>query len=119
MTLLLDDSEKCGLFGKNSETQTSVYNELCKKRKVVSGIKLQWLFWFKSENTLFKRLFPSGKVLVRLGYEYAKNRFLIPVAWVNRIFDIIFKKNKVRNESLNSDVTNERIETMKKLSIID
>lgn len=116
---LLEDCEKCGLFGSNSEYFTNVSNIFYQKRKTLSSFKLKFLCFFKSEHTLFSRIFPNQKSLLKMGYKYAENKFLIPFAWIHKIFDFCLKRNKVRNEVLNTDVQNERIETMKKLSIID
>lgn len=117
--ILLADCEKCGLFGSSSEYSTNVNNVFYKRRNVVSSFKLKLLYYFKSEHTIFKRIFPNQKTLIKMGYKYAKNKVLIPFAWIHKLFDFCLKRNKVRNEVLNTDVHNERIETMKKLSIID
>jgi len=117
--VLLEDCEKCGLFGSCSEHSTNVNNAFYQKRNVVSPFKLKFLYYFKSEHTIFKRIFPSQKTLLKMGYKYAKNKIFIPFAWIHKLFDFCLKRNKVRNEILNTDVHNERIETMRKLSIID
>jgi len=119
VSVLLEDCEKCGLFGSSSDHSTNVNNSFFASRQVVSSLKLKMLFWFKSEHTLLSRLFPNQKTLIKMGYKYAKNKFLIPFAWIHKLFDYVFGRNKVRNEVLNTDVHNERIETMKKLSMID
>lgn len=117
--VLLEDCEKCGLFGSCSEHSTNVNNAFYQRRNVVSAFKLKFLYYFKSEHTIFKRIFPSQKTLIKMGYKYAKNKSLTPFAWIHKLFDFCLKRNKVRNEILNTDVHNERIETMRKLSIID
>lgn len=116
---LLDDCEMCGLFGSGSDFKTGVSIEFYKKRSVLSPFKLKLLYWFKAENTIFSRIFPSQSVLLKMGYKYSKHKVLIPFAWVHKAFDYVFKRNKVRNTVLNSVVTDKRIEIMKKLSIID
>lgn len=119
MGILLEDSEKCGLFGSSSQKQTNVYNQFCERRKVVSNLRLKFLLWFKSENSLFKRLFPKQKALIKMGYSYSKHKWLIPFAWAHKLFDYVFKRNKIINEKKDASVLNERLQTMKKLSLID
>lgn len=119
MNLLLEDSEKCGLFGSSSQRQTTVYNQFCERRREVSSFRLKLMMWFESENALFRRLFPNQKALIRMGYSYSKHKALIPLALAHKHFDYVFKKNKIINEKKDASVLNERLQTMKKLSIID
>lgn len=119
MEELLNDSERCGLFGNSSDKPTSVYNKVCERRKSVSAFKLKYFLLFKTEKSFLKRLFPSQKELVNLGYSYAKHKVFTPLAWCHRIIDRILKRNVILNERTDIGLLDNRIEMMKKLSIID
>jgi len=120
MELILNDCENCGLFGSNSVYSTGVIHQFYAGRNQKSSLKMKFWFWFKAENSVFSRLFPSQDELVQNGYHYSHNKFLIPVAWIHRFFKRIFsrkKNSKIR--SANPELISRRIEIMRNLSVID
>ena len=117
---LLEDCESVGLFGVNSEAVTSVYRDYCHMRKSVSSSKLRFIFWFQDEQSLFNRLFPGKKLLIKKGYAYAKHSWLVPVAWIHHIFDAILRRSGSSSEKQDNDEQkNERKQLMKNLGMIE
>lgn len=120
MDELIDDCESSGLFGMNSKGKSNIYYDYCRQRKSVSKLKLKMILWFKDEGSLFNRLFPSKKILVNHGYSYAKQNFLIPVAWCHHIFDAILRKsNKTQIADHEQSLKTQRTNLMKNLEMID
>ena len=117
---ILNDCEAVGLFGSVKEKKSNVYEYFCSSRQNVSGIKLKLLFAFKSETTIFSRFFPSKRVLMKKGYKYAQNSFLIPIAWIHNLYNYILKKDIYKKEKyVDDELTISRKTLMKKLDMID
>ncbi|MBQ4528064.1 MAG: nucleotidyltransferase family protein [Clostridia bacterium] len=117
---LLEDCESVGLFGVNSKGSASVYNDYCRKRKDISSWKLRFIFWFQDELSVFNRLFPGKKLLIKKGYAYAKHSWLVPVAWIHHIFDAILRRSGSSSEKQDNDEQkNERKQLMKTLGMIE
>ncbi|MBR5506654.1 MAG: nucleotidyltransferase family protein [Clostridia bacterium] len=110
--MILDDCEETGLFGKDAEFHSNIYSDFCANRKAVSGVKLKFINWFKYEQTIFDRIFPSKRVLIKRGYKYANNTFLVPFAWIHNIFDYVFTS---KNKKLLTEEKSEKIKARKEL----
>ncbi len=118
MDILLTDCEKCGLFAQAAKGDVTFYSQYCAKRKEVSTLKLKLMFLFKNETTVFNRIFPSQQSLVALGYGYAKNKALVPVAWAHKLIDYAFRKTKSINKTDNNQLS-ERENMMKAMNMLD
>ena len=115
---LLEDCEFCGLFGSNSKYATNINYEFYKMKSGLPSYKLKFWFWFRAETTLFQRIFPNQNVLVKMGYTYVKHKWIVPVAWINRVIDCFLGKKKKSMKFKNNCVGEQRLALMKKLSII-
>lgn len=123
MDKILSDTETGGIFGFSTDTRKNFYKTYCEKRTTMSK-KQYKIFWLlKNEHSIWDRLFPNQKMLItKHGYAYAKNKLLIPVAWINRYIDILTgRRKKIYKHLPSSDNTEfkERMQLMRDLGMID
>lgn len=120
MQEILDDTEKGGIFGYSADDRQNFYYAYCAKRTRWSQARYRLFLWFKSETTIINKLFPSQKKMLERGYKYARYRFFLPVAWIQRYIDIMIEKFKpgIHKKAV-SDGFHKRMELMKKLNMID
>ena len=116
---LLDDCERFGAFGANSKIKGDYYNQFCMERNEMSKFKLKSYRLFNDELTLFNKIFPRKPELLKRGYKYASHTLLIPVAWINNIFDYIFKRRKTTKQNFSSQLLKERQKLMQELNMIN
>ena len=116
---LLDDTEEGGIFGFEADDRGQFYKIYCDKR-ATAGDKYKSLISLKSDRNIVAKLFPSSKRLVEyLGYGYAKNKLLVPVAWIHRYFDILTGRRKKFNNDSQTEGFKNRMQMMKDLGMID
>lgn len=117
---LLSDSEIGGIFGFETNDRKNFYDAYCDRRTTMSRYKYKAFVWLKSEKNIFNKLFPPAVKLVNYhGYSYAKNKLLVPVAWLHRYFDIICgRRKKVENKS-STAAFRERMQLMQDLGMIE
>lgn len=117
---LLEDCAGVGLFGTNSGGGASVYKDYCRQRKTVSSARLRLMFWFEDEQSLFNRLFPGKKLLVKRGYGYANHGMLVPFAWLHNLFGALLRRTKKdSNPDVNTELKNNRKKLMKELGMTE
>lgn len=115
---VLTDSEIGGIFGFETDNRKKFYDEYCKKREALP--KYKTLFSKKSEKGILIKLFPSSTRLVMYhGYGYAKNKILVPVAWIHRYFDILSGRRKKTIDKTNTDEFQSRMQMMRELGMIE
>ena len=116
---LLDDTEYGGIFGFEADDRGQFYKIYCEKRTTTLD-KYKTLLSLKSDRNIVAKIFPSSKRLVEYhGYGYAKNKLLVPFAWVHRYFDIITgRRKKFKNDS-QSDGFKNRMQMMHDLGMIE
>lgn len=115
---VLTDSEVGGIFGFETKDRKRFYAEYCKIREAQP--KYKNLFTKKSEKNILVKLFPSSARLVTYqGYGYAKNKFLVPVAWIHRYFDIILGRRKKAINKTNTQEFKDRMQMMRDLGMIE
>ncbi len=118
-TKILEDTEAGGIFGAATDKRKRFYNAYCDRRTSMSGYKYKLFVSLKSEYSLFDKFFPKQSLLVdRFGYRYAKHKFFIPLAWVHRYFDLLFKKRSKKTETPIHPEFVERMQLMKDLEMI-
>lgn len=109
---LLDDMMDGGVFGKSSDSRVHSANITLnaaehESSNAVSGVAAS--------------LFP-GKEYIRSNYAYArKHRFLIPAAYLHRIFKYLFSHLNQKNEGekTSAQVGMERVKLLEKYKIVD
>ena len=120
---ILSDLEKCGLFGHNDNDLREfkmVYLE--KKYKSLSGGELnEYMSKRLNIKQKFGLIFLKGDAIKRKYTYLEKYPFLLPIAWVHRIINYVFrKKDDVNHEvSYQKETTfDTRMELLKKLKIL-
>ncbi len=117
---ILEDCASFGLFGYNSSAGGDVYGDYCRMRKSMTDSELRYEFMFRSEQSVFGRLFPSKDVLLKHGYSYAKHSVLVPFGWAHSLFDALLRRfNPQKNHKEANERKNNRTNLMKKLEMID
>ncbi len=116
---VLSDSEVGGIFGFETDERKRFYDAYCNKRTTMSKYKYKVFVSLKGQRSIFNKFFPSVNELVGIyGYSYAKNKLLIPVAWLHRYFDIVFgRRNRVENKK-GTAAFKERMQMMQELGMI-
>ena len=114
---ILTDSEQGGIFGYETDTRKGFYDEYCKRRET-NALRYSYIKNFQREINITDRIFPSKKRLLSLGYSYASNPLLIPVAWVHHMFDAIRKRKRNSKNDVLRQQKNERIQMMEELGMI-
>lgn len=119
MNRILDDMESGGVFGFESDTRADFYDRYCKRRTTMSERHFKKFFSSKSERSTREKLFPSRRILIATGYEYAKNTFLVPLAWLNRYFDLLLRRRREATDKRRSTEIEARMKLMQDLNMID
>lgn len=117
---LLTDIENGGTFGFLADDRANFSELYCARRKSWSKKRTTLYMWFKSENTIFEKLFPNRNGMLIRGYAYAKSPLLLPIAWAHRFYDLRFHPDKNRSGA-NPDLekTEKRLEMMREFGMID
>ncbi len=116
---ILNDTEIGGIFGGFTDNRKNFYQSYCKKRTIMSKYGFKLFMMSKDDRGLKNRVFPDKRILVEvLGYKYAKHTILIPIAWINRLFDMIFKRRKSSAVVSKSKEFNDRMKLMQDLGMI-
>lgn len=118
---ILIDSEEGGIFGFSTDTRKNFYDSYCEKRTTMSKYQHKLYMSVNSELSIFDKIFPSQKVLVGVyGIEYARNKWLLPVAWVHRTCIIISRKitGKKASQKQVSTEFEDRMQLMQDLNMI-
>lgn len=115
---ILTDSEEGGIFGFNTKERNGFYQMYCAKR-CESAIKSKAVLLLNSERRIKHLFFPTQEILLRQKeYSYAKNKLLIPIAWVHRfIMNIIKRVRKITTIRETTPIDN-RLNMMRELNMI-
>ncbi len=117
---ILLDTEIGGIFGFSTNSRKNFYANYCKKRTSMSKYGFKLFMMTKDDRGLKSRLFPGKKILVEvLGYKYAKHTILMPIAWINRLFDVVFKRRKTTVSKQMNEEFAERMKLMQDLGMIE
>lgn len=120
MEKLLTDIENGGAFGYSADDRDNFYNMYCASRKRRSSFAHRMYMFFHSEKGNAGVLFPSRKEMAMRGYGYVKNPFLLPFAWMHRLFDIaVRRKNSRPEQNAAADRARGRMEMIRQLGMID
>ena len=115
---VLTDTEMGGIFGHSAKNRGGFYEAYCQRRTAMSTARMRLFMQVKSETK--KKLFPSQRSLIEgYGYEYAKHKVLIPVAWVHRYVDVVLGTRKPKIAIKDTPEFVERMQLMKDLGMID
>lgn len=114
---ILTDSEEGGIFGFDTDTRDGFNAEYCKRREK-NRLRYVLLKNFKDEKTIIDRIFPNQDRLLKYGYSYAKNRMLVPAAWVHNWFNIVFRRMKRSGDTRVKGAKDARIKMMEDLGMI-
>lgn len=118
---ILTDSEVGGIFGFETDTRKNFYDSYCEKRTTMSKYQHKLYMSVNSELSIFDKFFPSQKVLVGVyGIEYARNKWLLPVAWMHRNCKIIARKITRKKIPQKQDTAEfkDRMQLMRDLNMI-
>ena len=118
---ILTDSEMGGIFGFETDTRKNFYDSYCEKRTTMSKYQHKIYMSMNYEFSFFDKVFPQQKVLVNVyGIKYARNKWLLPVAWVHRNFKLVARKLFRKNERKKQDTAEfkERMQLMRDLNMI-
>lgn len=114
---ILDDIEHGGLFGHNDISRSEfkdAYTKAIHRKKYNDSFKT---YSNKRKKTVWLSLLFLDYERMKTKYRYIENRkWLLPFAWVHRLFNYLFKKEKIKPEK--TDNTNQRLEFLKELNII-
>lgn len=120
MDKLLTDMENGGVFGYTADDRANFNNLYCARRTQNSKIKHFLYMSFHGESNILLKLFPPKRILIKRGYQYARYTVLIPVAWINRLFDIALHRTKrYKDDKATKERTDKRLEMMKELGMIE
>jgi len=114
---VLKDSAEGGIFGFSTDTRFNFYDAYCSRRTDMSKYRYQLYKWSKSERSFFDKVFMPKKDLLDLGYTYAKNTILMPVAWVHHIIDVLRRRKSEKN--VKNEPFEARMQMMRDLGMID
>ncbi len=118
---LLEDSEKGGIFGFETDARRGFSKAYCDRRTTMSKYQHKIYMSLNSEASIFDKIFPAQKILVTVyGIKYAKYKWLLPVAWVHRSFKVITNKllKKKATKRSESPEFKERMDLMRDLNMI-
>ena len=119
MNKILTDTEEGGIFGFSSDNRQNFYKKYCEVRTNMSKYHYILFFEMNKEQGFFDSLFPSAdKLISEYGYKYAKNKILIPLAYVNRFADIIIRRIRNKGREQKNIASEERMKLMKDLGMI-
>ncbi|MBQ4109864.1 MAG: nucleotidyltransferase family protein [Clostridia bacterium] len=120
MEQILNDSENGGVFGYGAESGSDFYEVYSRERfnRFKNGDYDEYMNKLKNANRL-KMLFPN-RTLLKNKYPYVtKHKWLVPVAWIHRILNKIFKKKqKVTFDNVKNDAIKQRMEMINNLEMI-
>jgi len=117
---ILNDTEIGGIFGNSTDGRKNFYLSYCKKRTTKSKMGFRLFMMSNDDRGLKSRIFPGKKILVEvLGYKYAKHTILMPIAWLNRLFDMVFKRRKTTDSVQGNEEFTERMKLMQDLGMIE
>lgn len=119
MEELLNDTEEGGIFGFSTVNRNNFHNEYCRKRTDMSQRMFTLYWWLKSERSIFNRVFPNRKQLIREGYACANHCILLPVAWILRIGGFLKKKKGAQGDLPDESGIEKRLALMRDFDMID
>lgn len=113
---ILNDMQKGGLFGHDQKARRGFYDLYLTER--YKKTKNKNLEHYKNKRKLF-RLFPNRNFM-SVNYKYVEKSFmLLPVAWIHRIWDGLFKNSEKSGvDKLENEVFKERLDLIKELDMI-
>lgn len=115
---LLSDSEEGGIFGFETDVRKNFYDAYCDRRTTMSKYQHKIYMSLNGERSIWNRIFLSSVELVNIwGIGYAKNKFLVPVAWVHRFFLKLCHK-KETNQNQETQEFKDRMSLMQDLGMI-
>ncbi len=118
---ILADSEEGGIFGFSTDTRKNFYESYCDNRTTMSKYQHKMFMSLNEERSIFDKIFPSQKILVNVyGIGYAKNKWLLPIAWVHRNLTFVTNKllKKKAPQKSESAESKERMQLMRDLNMI-
>lgn len=111
---LLTDTEVGGVFGKNTNTRKRFHSAYCAERSNMSKYGTKLYMIAKKDGRSLSWWLPKQETLVRAyGFQYAKNKLLIPVAWIHRYLRVIAYKWLMRDKQM------KRMNLMRELGMIE
>ena len=118
---LFEDMEAGGKFGHDDEYRKEFYKKYTELRfsRYKTGNYGEYMKAWAHEKW-YKRMFPPANAILGR-YKYLKKcKFLLPVAWVQNIFNYLKRKFKRDFESMQiiDDVANERMQLISRLDMI-
>lgn len=117
---VLTDSETGGIFGHETDERKHFYDDFCKKRTTMSKYRLKIFSALKSEISVFDKFFPSRERMINIyGYNYAKKKVLLPIAWLNHYFNILTGRRKVVPDKRDTAEFKSRMQLMRDLGMIE
>ena len=117
---ILTDCEEGGIFGEDNNTRNGFNKLYYSRRSLKNPVRHKYFMATNAEKTVMSRIFVGQKGLQLRGYSYARNRILVPLAWLHRFFDEIINGLKKRNHSTGyGKEFKKRIELMQDLNMID
>ncbi len=120
MDRIVEDTRTGGIFGnERTDVRRGFRTEYCRRRSNVSKLNMDYILLFKLEKNLFQRVFVDKMELIDSGYEYAKHTLLVPFAWIQRAFDMLFKMKKIKRDQNIKNEFNKRLNLMKDLNMIE
>ena len=119
MDRVLLDMKNGGVFGFGTNTRSDFYDKYCQRRTELTRYKFKKYFEANAERSLLEKIFPKQQILMATGYNYAKKKYLFPVAWVNRYFDLILRRGKEAADYRKKTEVEERLRLMRDLNMID
>ena len=119
-TAVLDDIERCGMFGFNDiDLRDFKMTYLEKKYKKDTGGELEE---YMKKRLNFRQklglLFIRKDVLARKYPYVKKSPLLVPVAWVHRLFKFVFFHEKLEPDEKKIDTHSQRIALLERLNMV-
>lgn len=117
---ILTDCEDGGIFGGDNENRNGFYKEYYLRRNSKNVLEHKCFMAANAEHSVINRIFVGQKGLTARGYTYAKNKLLVPIAWIHRFIDAVTDETRKRNT--NTEIGKEvrkRLKLMQDLEMIE
>lgn len=85
---ILTDMEKGGLFGFEDLDRKYFFDAFAARRTTMTKDRFEAFMSRNRKETLLQRFFPDKEKMVRAGYRYAQNEFLLPLSWLHRFLNL-------------------------------
>lgn len=116
---LLEDCETGGLFGKKESERKGFFQIYTQQRSGKNNISDSIYRLTKSENGIFRMIFPECSDMKKHFIYVEKFPMLLPIGWIHRIIVLTLKQmGIIKKNNMDSHSNQRRMEMVKKLGMI-